>query len=210
MREIHAFHESRRHHLRTQHGQIYDEFEVLRSELDATADELLHLSDHGVALDANFSKFGYDAHISKDGDWSGASERMLMHWEIGTTDLKSSASSLSVDRSSRRDWEAERRKGQALMLWKKPVIRQYFHRGLIWRASEVEEVASFELFVDLLYVGIISITGDTAAENATGFSLLKFTITFALGYKMWTDLTLVVSWFGMYRLFTLSKAESRS
>lgn len=68
MREIHAFHESRRHHLRTQHGHIYEEFELVKSELDTLADELLHLSDHGVALDANFSKFGYDAHISEDGD----------------------------------------------------------------------------------------------------------------------------------------------
>lgn len=69
MREIHAFHENRRHDLRNRHGhQIYDEFELVKSELDALADELLHLSDHGVALDANFSKFGYDAHISMDGD----------------------------------------------------------------------------------------------------------------------------------------------
>lgn len=67
----------------------------------------------------------------------------------------------------------------------------------------MEEVASFELFVDLLYVGIISVIGDTAAENATGFSLLKFTVTFALAFKMWSDLTLIVSWFGMYPLFDL-------
>ena len=86
------------------------------------------------------------------------------------------------------------------MLWKKPTIRQYWHKGLLWRASEVEEVASFELFVDLLYVGIIAIIGDTAAENATGFSLLKFTITMSLAFKMWSDLTLLVSWFGIVPL----------
>ena len=108
---------------------------------------------------------------------------------------------MSGDRSSsHRDWEAERRKGQALVLFKKPVIRQYWHKGLLWRASEVEEVASFELFVDLLYVGIIAIIGDTAAENATGFSLLKFTVTMALAFKMWSDLTLLVSWFGIIPL----------
>ena len=67
VREIHAYHEGRRNHFRTQHGNIYDEFELVKSELDALAEELLHLSDHGIALDANFSKFGYDAHISKDG-----------------------------------------------------------------------------------------------------------------------------------------------
>ncbi len=65
MREIHAFYENRRHHLRSQHGQIYQEFELVKSELDALAEELLRLSDLGVALDANFSKFGYDAHISE-------------------------------------------------------------------------------------------------------------------------------------------------
>lgn len=183
VREIHAFQESRQHHLRTQHGSVYEEFELIKSELDTLAEELLHLSDHGVALDANFSKFGYDAHIR-------------------TKDPDSSNSSLSGDRSiTPRDWEAERRKGQALKFWKKPTIRQYWHQNLLWRASEVEEVASFELFVDLLYVGIISIIGDAAAENATGFSLLKFAITFSLAFKMWVDLTLLVSWFETNDIF---------
>jgi len=66
---------------------------------------------------------------------------------------------------------------------------------LLWRASEVEEVASFEPFVDLLYVGIIAVVGDAAAEDATGFGLLRFSVTFILGWKMWSDFTLVVSWF---------------
>lgn len=32
-------------------------------ELDTLADELHYLTDHGVLRDANFSKFGHDAHI---------------------------------------------------------------------------------------------------------------------------------------------------
>ncbi len=56
-------------------------------------------------------------------------------------------------------------------------------------------MASFEPFVDLLYVGIIAVVGDAAAEDATGFGLLRFSVTFILGWKMWSDLTLVVSWF---------------
>jgi hypothetical protein len=148
-------------------------------QLDTMADELHQLSDHGVSLDANFSKFGYDA-------------------TIRTEDPDSSSSSLSNGRSSpegHRDWDAEKRKGQALKFWKKPSVRQYFHKGLLWRASEVEEVASFELFVDLLYVGIIAVVGDNAAEDATGFGFLRSSITFILGWKMWSDLTLIVSWF---------------
>ncbi|MCJ1460606.1 hypothetical protein MMC28_010988 [Mycoblastus sanguinarius] len=179
IREIHAHHEERRSHLRSKHGDIYEEFELVKMELDTLADELHHLTDHGVALDANFSKFGYDAHIR-------------------TKDPDSSASSLSGGRSShheKRDWDAEKRKGQALKFWKKPTVRQYWHKGLLWRASEVEEVASFELFVDLLYVGIIAVIGDNAAGDPTGFGLLRFAVTFILGWKMWSDLTLAISWF---------------
>ena len=179
VREIHAHNEQRREHLRTTHGQVYDEIEHVRMELDTLADEMHHLTEHGVLLDANFSKFGYDAHIR-------------------TKNPDSSSNSLSGDRSStheKRDWTAERRKGQALAFFRKPTIRQYWHRGLLWRASEVEEVASFELFVDLLYVGIIAVIGDAAAEEATGFGLLRYAITIILGWKLWSDLTLVVSWF---------------
>ena len=126
MREIHAFHEDKRHHLRSQHGQIYDEFELVKSELDSLADELLNLSDHGVALDANFSKFGYDAHISEDGARFRAEREMLIHGGVGTRDSDSSTNSLSGDRtSSHRDWDAERRNGQALKFWRKPTVRQY-------------------------------------------------------------------------------------
>ena len=82
-----------------------------------------------------------------------------------------------------------------MKFWKKPVIRQYFHKGLIWRASETAEVASFELFVDLLYVGIIAINGDRAADDPTGTALLQFCITFILSWKLWSELTLIVSWF---------------
>ena len=178
IRELHAHHEERQTHLRNTHGTVYDEFEHVKTELDSLANELHHLTDHGVSLDANFSKFGYDAHIR-------------------TRNPDSSANSFSEDSSTneKRDWAAERRKGQALSLFTKPVMRQYWHKGLLWRASEVEEVASFELFVDLLYVGIIAVIGDTTAEDPTAFGLLRFAITFILGWKMWSDLTLLVSWF---------------
>jgi low temperature requirement protein LtrA len=82
-----------------------------------------------------------------------------------------------------------------MMFYKKPVIRQYFHKGLLWRAQESQEVASYELFCDLFYVGIIAIAGDGAAEEATGQALLRFAITFILSWKFWTDISLFVAWF---------------
>ena len=57
-------------------------------------------------------------------------------------------------------------------------------------------MASYELFIDLLYVGIIAVIGDKAAEDPTGVAFLRFAITFILGWKMWSDLTVVISWFG--------------
>jgi len=114
----------------------------------------------------------------------------------GTREPDSSASSVTFDYSStheKRDWEAERRRGTALRFWKRPVARHYFYKGLIWRAAEIEEVTSFENFVDLLYVGIMAIVGDKASANPNGFGLLRFAITFILGWRMWSDLTLIVS-----------------
>ena len=65
----------------------------------------------------------------------------------------------------------------------------------MWRASGTTEVASFELFVDLLYVGILAINGDHAAETPTGNELLRFAITFIMSWKIWADLALLISWF---------------
>lgn len=65
VREIHAHHEQRRAHLRNKHGSVYEEFENVKNDLDNIADELHNLTDHSISFDANFSKFGYDAHISE-------------------------------------------------------------------------------------------------------------------------------------------------
>ena len=140
---IHNFHEQRRQSLRDQHTNVYEEFEHVKTQLDTLSEELHALTDHGVDLDENFSKYGFDAKIrTKDGP-------------------DSSSSSVS---DKHHDWNAERHQGKALKFWKRPVVRQYFHKGLLWRSSTLEEVGSFELFVDLLYVGIIAVIGDTAGR----------------------------------------------
>jgi low temperature requirement protein LtrA len=82
-----------------------------------------------------------------------------------------------------------------MLFWKKPIMRQYFHKGLLWRAQEEQEVASYELFCDLFYVGIIAVAGDGAAEEATGEALLRFAIVFILSWKFWSDIGTFVSWF---------------
>lgn len=81
------------------------------------------------------------------------------------------------------------------------MMRQYFHKGLLWRAQELQEVSSYELFVDLFYVGIIAIAGDAASETPTGESLLKFVIVFTLSWKFWSDVSVFVSWFDAEDIF---------
>lgn len=61
--------------------------------------------------------------------------------------MESSSNSILENQGSQ-DWEAEKRRGQTMKFSQKPIIRQYWHKGLIWRASDKEEVASFELFVE--------------------------------------------------------------
>ena len=63
VRELHALSEEKKSKLRQKHTEVFDEFEHVRLELDALSSELSHLTDHGVALDANFSRFGYTARI---------------------------------------------------------------------------------------------------------------------------------------------------
>jgi low temperature requirement protein LtrA len=99
-----------------------------------------------------------------------------------------------VDDHGHHNWQ-DRRNGKAMQVWQKPIVRQYFHKGLLWRAQEAQEVASYELFIDLFYVAIIAISGDTAAEDPTGQALVHFAFTFIIVWKFWTDLTQGISWF---------------
>jgi hypothetical protein len=50
--------------MKEHHGEVLDEFERVVRELDTLSNELHMVSDHAVQLDANFSKYGYSAHLS--------------------------------------------------------------------------------------------------------------------------------------------------
>ena len=54
-----SHHEGKWAALKLKHGDDLDEFENVRAELDQLGSELHMLTDHAVALDANFSKYGY-------------------------------------------------------------------------------------------------------------------------------------------------------
>ncbi|RSL72513.1 hypothetical protein BHE90_010654 [Fusarium euwallaceae] len=185
LRETRDHHEGRRAKLRERHGPAFDEWEDVQNQLDTFNTEIDRLSTNTNGLSANFNKFGYGAELRtyKDNE---------------TPDVDTSMSdSVSIASS----W-SQARLGETTKLFKKPVIKQWFHKGLLWRASENTEIMAIELFFDLLYVGIIHINGEHVWAEPTGKELLRFAITFLMSWKIWADVTLVLSWFETDDVFT--------
>ncbi|KAK3353799.1 hypothetical protein B0T25DRAFT_221162 [Lasiosphaeria hispida] len=182
-----SHHETRRAQLRERHGpELVDELEAARAELDAISAQLHRLEAASVdstnRLNENFSRFGFDAKLRTYADDEDDSE----------DPMSSGVSSVTWTGSEKTD---RRRGGEAMRLFRRPIVKQYFHRGLLWRAAEHTEVMSFELFFDLLYVGILAINGDHVAEEPSGQELLRFFITFLMSWKIWADVQQIISWF---------------
>jgi len=107
LRHVHSHYDERREMLRVKHGPDYDEFENVRAELDQLSSELHMLSDHAVQLDANFSKYGYSAHLRTYDD----------HTPPGSS--ASSISGFHDPDHEKKDWESEKRNGRIMKLYKK-------------------------------------------------------------------------------------------
>lgn len=130
LRHTHQHHKDQHQRLKEEHPGLAGEFERVIRELDALSQELHMVSSHAVQLDANFSKYGYSAHL-----------------RTRDSPASSSAASTNSDLFDKEMWEAERKLGTTMRLYQKPIVRQYFHKGLLWRAKEAQEVASYELFI---------------------------------------------------------------
>lgn len=163
LRHIHSFHEERRAAFQKQHGEHYSTLESAIRDMDAVRSELHALEKRVIQLDAAAEKYGYDSQVR------------LREPVGGTAAAKP------------RNFEQERHDAKTMVFKSKPVMRQYYHRGLLWRANESHEASSYEVFVDLVYVGVIAIAGDNAAGDANGRSLLRFAITFLMGWKFWKE-----------------------
>lgn len=192
LRDSQRHHEARREALRARHGSdALDEWEAVSRQLDGVTAQLERLADHSGALKENFTKFGYDAHLRTYGEEDEGGGAPVT--SRGRSGVASSSASLAEGAAGTVDWND--RSGEAIRLFKTPVVKQYFHRGLLWRSSQDSEVMPFELFFDLLFVGIVAINGDHASEEPTGKELLRFIITFCMSWKIWSDVTQLIGWF---------------
>lgn len=205
LRDSQRHHEARRDALRARHGrEALDEWEAVSRQLDGVTAQLERLADHSAALKENFSKFGYDAHLrtygeEEEGGSGGGGGGGYASSSFSSSRARSGAVSSSASLAEGTggagnvDWND--RSGEAVRLFKTPVVKQYFHRGLLWRSNRDSEVMPYELFFDLLFVGIIAINGDHASEEPTGKELLRFVITFCMSWKIWSDVTQLIGWF---------------
>lgn len=182
IRDVQDHHLSRRDSLRQKNAELFEEFDELHDTLDHLSDELAFLTDHAVALDASFSKYGYHAHIRTKDDIEASSLHSDSSAEVGSSE--NAAEARHKDRSL-----------EPIRFWKTPTIRQYFHKGLLWRSARSGEVGTFELFTDLIYVGVIDYVGEVAVIHASASTFVHFVILFSLAYKIWSDLTITVNWF---------------
>lgn len=125
LHETRRHHEARRDALRERHGSaVLEEWDTVRGQLDGVTAELERLVDHSGALRENFTKFGYAAQLRIYGEGESLS-RAGSAREVGSI-------------SGGEDWND--RSGVAVSLFKTPVVKQYFHRGLLWRSSERSEI----------------------------------------------------------------------
>lgn len=184
VRDIQSHNLAKRETLRQKHPDVFQEFDLVHETLDHLSDELNHLTNRAIALDASFNKFGYHAHMRTIEDRHDAKH-----------DPESGSASQSQSETDSSLQSYHDRSLQPLRFWKLPQIRQYLHKNLLWRSPESGEVGSFELFTDLIYVGVIDVIGETAVVNASAASFLHFVVVFTLAYKIWSDLTVVVNWF---------------
>ena len=168
LRHVHSVHQEKRQEYQQRHGEHFNELEAAIRDMDAVRKELKDVEDRILQLDAAAEKYGFDSHVR----------------------LQSSPENCTVTKSGRsQDLEEERRNQRSMAFFREPTLRQYYHNGLLWRTNALHEASSYEMFVDLVYVGVVGFTGDIASADANGHSLLRFVITFLMAWKFWTEIS---------------------
>ncbi|PWN22174.1 hypothetical protein BCV69DRAFT_267382 [Microstroma glucosiphilum] len=75
-------------------------------------------------------------------------------------------------------------------LFKRPVVRQWLYNGNYYREKDERQSSRFELFSDLLFVGVVHQLADGLAEEgaATALNVAKFVLVFYPAFSIWSDM----------------------
>ncbi|KAJ7094011.1 hypothetical protein B0H15DRAFT_1020655 [Mycena belliarum] len=72
-------------------------------------------------------------------------------------------------------------------LLQRPILHQWLQNGKLYRTAGEQQSSRFELFFDLLFVGMVHQLSEAAAEQPTGIGLVKYILTFAPAFSIWAD-----------------------
>ena len=70
----------------------------------------------------------------------------------------------------------------------RPHALNYFKDGVLFRTKGERGSSKTELFLDLIYVGLIANLAGEASENASGLALLKYVLFFLPLWVVWADI----------------------
>lgn len=83
----------------------------------------------------------------------------------------------------------------------KPHALNYFKDGILFRTKEERSATKLELFLDLMYVGLIANLAGEASENASWLSLFKYILFFIPIWVVWADIKDFVNYYYNEDLF---------
>ncbi|KAF3399828.1 hypothetical protein F1880_008400 [Penicillium rolfsii] len=85
--------------------------------------------------------------------------------------------------------ESELKEHDPRFLLRQPKALQWFEHGrLVKRHDGERQAGRFELFLDLLYVAILSNFADALAEDISGAKLVKYILVLAPSWHVWSDI----------------------
>ncbi|KAI5480220.1 hypothetical protein MNV49_001548 [Pseudohyphozyma bogoriensis] len=73
-------------------------------------------------------------------------------------------------------------------LFPPPVVRQWIDNGRLYREAEERAPSRYELFFDLILVGVVHQMADVASEDVSGATVAKIVLTFYPAATIWADL----------------------
>lgn len=143
LRQVHSHHESRRDQIRARFGDVADDWEDAHRQATSVSGEIERLSRRDTTLEHNFAKFGYADGLRTYDGVLGDGQELDAAPDGGTGSGTTTPSGAGKKHHHGR--------GDSTKLFKRPIVRQWFHRGIIWRAADQTEIMAIELFFDLLY-----------------------------------------------------------
>ncbi|KAJ7057067.1 hypothetical protein C8F01DRAFT_1153281 [Mycena amicta] len=70
----------------------------------------------------------------------------------------------------------------------RPTLHSWLQNGKLFREATELQSSRFELFFDLLFVGMVHQLSEAAAEEPTGLGFANYVLTFAPAFSIWSDI----------------------